>query len=64
MVILIFLLVFIRSEVTLEYMDGKKQTLPHLWCNRVETAKRLCEKISRSKQLYEDAKRTLSVIDD
>ncbi|KAM3719637.1 Intermembrane lipid transfer protein [Dirofilaria immitis] len=31
-------------EVVLEISSGRRQRLPHIWCNRFEVAKRLCEK--------------------
>uniref|UniRef100_A0A1I8EVF2 Ricin B-type lectin domain-containing protein n=1 Tax=Wuchereria bancrofti TaxID=6293 RepID=A0A1I8EVF2_WUCBA len=43
---------------------GRRQRLPHIWCNRFEVAKRLCEKVGRAKQLYDHGKRTLNTVDD
>ncbi|KAL3994358.1 hypothetical protein ACH3XW_21415 [Acanthocheilonema viteae] len=51
-------------EVVLEVSTGRKQRLPHIWCNRFEVAKRLCEKVGRAKQLYDHGKRTLNTVDD
>lgn len=55
---------FASIEITLELSNGKRQTLPHLWCSRLEIAKRLCEKVVRAKQLYDHSKRTLTVAED
>ncbi|CAG9534944.1 unnamed protein product [Cercopithifilaria johnstoni] len=51
-------------EVVLEVASGRRQRLPHIWCNRFEVAKRLCEKVGRAKQLYDHGKRTLNTVDD
>uniref|UniRef100_A0AAF5PWJ8 Ricin B-type lectin domain-containing protein n=2 Tax=Wuchereria bancrofti TaxID=6293 RepID=A0AAF5PWJ8_WUCBA len=51
-------------EVVLEVSPGRRQRLPHIWCNRFEVAKRLCEKVGRAKQLYDHGKRTLNTVDD
>lgn len=51
-------------EVVLEISSGRRQRLPHIWCNRFEVAKRLCEKVGRAKQLYDHGKRTLNTVDD
>ncbi|VDK72688.1 unnamed protein product [Litomosoides sigmodontis] len=51
-------------EVVLEVSSGRKQRLPHIWCNRFEVAKRFCEKVGRAKQLYDHGKRTLNIVDD
>lgn len=48
----------------LEVSSGRRQRLPHIWCNRFEVAKRLCEKVGRAKQLYDHGKRTLNTVDD
>ncbi|MCP9261503.1 Zn-dependent carboxypeptidase [Dirofilaria immitis] len=51
-------------KVVLEISSGRRQRLPHIWCNRFEVAKRLCEKVGRAKQLYDHGKRTLNTADD
>lgn len=52
------------TEIVLELSSGKRQRLPHLWCNKMDVAKRLCEKVARAKQLYDHSKRTLTVAED
>uniref|UniRef100_A0A915Q7J7 Vacuolar protein sorting-associated protein 13 VPS13 adaptor binding domain-containing protein n=1 Tax=Setaria digitata TaxID=48799 RepID=A0A915Q7J7_9BILA len=51
-------------EVVLEVSSGRRQRLPHIWCNGFEVAKKLCEKVGRAKQLYDHGKRTLNTVDD
>uniref|UniRef100_A0A1I7VNQ7 Ricin B-type lectin domain-containing protein n=1 Tax=Loa loa TaxID=7209 RepID=A0A1I7VNQ7_LOALO len=51
-------------EVVLEVSSGRRQRLPHIWCDRFEVAKRLSEKVGRAKQLYDHGKRTLNTVDD
>uniref|UniRef100_A0A915ASC0 Vacuolar protein sorting-associated protein 13D n=5 Tax=Parascaris univalens TaxID=6257 RepID=A0A915ASC0_PARUN len=55
---------FASIEIVLELSSGKRQRLPHLWCNKMDVAKRLCEKVARAKQLYDHSKRTLTVAED
>ncbi|KAH7710838.1 Protein C25H3.8 [Aphelenchoides avenae] len=43
---------------------ARRATNPHLWCNSREIAIRLSDKVLRAKQLYDHAKRTLSVVED
>ncbi|VDN01283.1 unnamed protein product [Thelazia callipaeda] len=51
-------------EVIIEISSGRKQRLPHIWCSRFDVAKKLCEKVSQAKQLYDHGKRTLNVVDE
>lgn len=46
--------------------DTSQRTMPspRLVCGDYETARRLCEKILRAKQLYDHSKRTLAVKED
>ena len=37
---------------------------PRLVCGDKETARRLCEKVLRAKQLYDHSKRTLSITEE
>ncbi|VDK48292.1 unnamed protein product [Anisakis simplex] len=52
------------NEIILEMSNSVRHRLPHLWCNHIDIAKRLCEKVARAKQLYDHSKRTLSVVED
>uniref|UniRef100_A0A8R1HWG4 Ricin B-type lectin domain-containing protein n=1 Tax=Caenorhabditis japonica TaxID=281687 RepID=A0A8R1HWG4_CAEJA len=50
---------FSSIEVSLDMEDARVRQI-HVWCSRIEVARRLADKIQRAKQLYDHNKRTLN----
>ncbi|CAI5441534.1 unnamed protein product [Caenorhabditis angaria] len=50
---------FSSIEVSLDMEDTRLRQL-HIWCSRIEVARRLSDKMMRAKQLYDHNKRTLN----
>lgn len=47
------------AEVSLDMEDARLRQI-HVWCSRIEVARRLADKMQRAKQLYDHNKRTLN----
>ncbi|NP_001348705.1 Ricin B-type lectin domain-containing protein [Caenorhabditis elegans] len=50
---------FSSIEVSLDMEDARLRQI-HVWCSRIEVARRLADKMQRAKQLYDHNKRTLN----
>lgn len=50
---------FSSIEVSLDMEDARLRQI-HVWCSRIEVARRLADKMLRAKQLYDHNKRTLN----